>query len=439
MISEKLPSQRILSKLYEALLSHYIIEDLSPNIDRAQYGNEKGLSITHYLINMVNKILTSLDVNSSHEKYAVVAQLIDWSKAFDRQDAKLGIEAFIRNGVRATLIPVLISFFQNRKMTVKWRGLCSTERDLPGGGPQGSTFGNLQFKANSNENANHVSEDMRFKFVDDLSLLELLNLLLVGMCSYNFRNHVASDIGIDQHYIPAQNFQTQQSLYEIENWTEKNLSKLNTNKSKIMVFNFTEQRFATRLFLENVILDTVHETKLLGTIVTSDLKWQSNTEMLCKKAYKRMVMLHKLNKFGVDVEDLLTIYKLYIRSIVEQNCPVWHHSLSEEDQLNLERVQKVATKIILQQDYKDYSHALEVLSLETLSDRRDKLCLKFAKKCVSHPKAYSMFPMNPEPIHLTRFHEKYRVQPARTSRLKNSAIPQLQRALNADYLKKVSK
>ena len=40
------------------------------------------------------------------EKYAVLAQMVDWSKAFDRQDPKIGIESFIKNGVRSTLIPV---------------------------------------------------------------------------------------------------------------------------------------------------------------------------------------------------------------------------------------------------------------------------------------------------------------------------------------------
>ena len=95
------------------------------------------------LVKMINKILTILDTNNDHEKYAVVAQLVDWSKAFDRQDPKIGIESFIQNGVRPTLIPVLISYLQDRKMTVKWHGVTSStpDRDLPGGGPQGCTFG----------------------------------------------------------------------------------------------------------------------------------------------------------------------------------------------------------------------------------------------------------------------------------------------------------
>ena len=74
-------------------------------------------------------------------------------------------------------------------MIVKWHGATSTKCDLPGGGPQGSTSGLLEYKYNSNDNADHIPEDMIFKFVDDLSALENLNLIIAGLSSYNFRNH----------------------------------------------------------------------------------------------------------------------------------------------------------------------------------------------------------------------------------------------------------
>ena len=384
---------------------------------------------------MVSKILTDLDRNSSGEKYAVLAQFVDWSKAFDRQDSTLGIQAFKRNGVRPSLIPLLISFFKDRSMTVKWHGTVSKPRNLPGGGPQGSTMGLLEYGVQSNDNADHVPEDERYKFVDDMSLLELLNLLLIGLSYYDFKNHVASDIGIDQYYVPPENIKSQQSLSQIEAWTSEKLMKLNVSKTKYMIFNFTSDfQFATRLSLENQLIDCVQETTLLGTIITSDLKWSKNTDMLVRKASKRMVILQKLKSFNVANEDMLNIYKLYIRSVVEQNCSVWHHSLSQEDQANIERVQKVACKIILQSLYSDYEEALSLLGLETLFQRREKLCLTFAKKCVNHPKASSMFPLNKTPNYALRKHEKYVVQSARTSRLHFSAIPQMQRALNHDNL-----
>ena len=59
---------------------------MKPKIDPSQFGNEKGFSIQHYLVKLVNKIITLLDTNNEHEKYAVMAQLVAWSKAFDKQD-----------------------------------------------------------------------------------------------------------------------------------------------------------------------------------------------------------------------------------------------------------------------------------------------------------------------------------------------------------------
>ena len=181
-------------------------------------------------------------------------------------------------------------------MIVKWHVGVSTERDLPGGVPQGSLFGNLQYKVSSNDNANHADPQMKYKFVDDLSTLEIINLLMIGICSYNLRNHVASDIGVDQKFIPNESLASQQYLNQIQNWTIQNKAKLNVDKSKVMIFNFCEDyQFSTRLYIGNSLLDTIYETKLLGTIVTSDLKWSSNTNMLVRKAFMRMQILHKLN------------------------------------------------------------------------------------------------------------------------------------------------
>ena len=95
-----------------------------------------------------------------------------------------------------------------------------------------------------------------------------------------------------------------------------------------------------------------------------------------------MRLLHKLVSFGVPQQDLKMIYILYIRSHLEQSCQVWHSSLTLDNVTDLERVQKNALRIILQENYQSYSHALEVLALDSLYDSRVTLCLLFAKKCL---------------------------------------------------------
>ena len=91
-------------------------------MDPAQYGNTEGKSIIHYLIKLIHRILSALDNKSKKETFSVIANLIDWSKAFPRHCPKLGVDSFIKNGVRPLLIQVLTNFFMGRKFTVKWHG-----------------------------------------------------------------------------------------------------------------------------------------------------------------------------------------------------------------------------------------------------------------------------------------------------------------------------
>ena len=144
---------------------------MKDKLDPSQYANQPGLSIQHYLVKFIDRILESLDKTSKKESCAILATLVDWKQAFPRQCPKLGVEAFIRNGVRPSLIPLLISYFQGRKMKVKWHGRLSSSRDLNGGGPQGSTFGIWEYLAQSNENCKWISEEDRFKFIGRFKLL----------------------------------------------------------------------------------------------------------------------------------------------------------------------------------------------------------------------------------------------------------------------------
>ena len=129
--------------------------------------------INHYLINMINRILTATDTNSSNKAFAVIASYIDWKQAFPRQCPKLGILSFIKNGVRPSLLPVLVSYFQDRQMSVKWRGCQSEPRVINGGGPAGATLGILEYLSQSNNCADSVDQSDRFRFIDDLSVLEI--------------------------------------------------------------------------------------------------------------------------------------------------------------------------------------------------------------------------------------------------------------------------
>ena len=142
-----------------------------------------------------------------------------------------------------------------------------------------------------------------------------------------------------------------------------------------------------------------------------------------------MSLLHKLYNFAVPEQELIEIYILYIRSVLESSAVVWNSSLTKGQELELERVQKVALRIIFKDQYESYESALLKSSLLTLKERRDALSLSFAQKCLKSERTSYLFPLNSAPYY-TRNGEKFFVTKAKSSRLAKSAIPHMQRLLN---------
>ena len=180
---------------------------------------------------------------------------------------------------------------------------------------EGSNIGILGYLSQSNDNANCVPVNDRYKFMDDLTILEVVYLVNVGIASYNIRNHIASDIPLHNQIISCEKLKTQEYLNEIETWTNRKKMVLNEKKTKCMVFNRSKKfQFTTDIKLKQKRLDIVDETKLLGVIITNDLRWNRNTEVLVKNANAKMRMLQVASKFIKSKNDLLHIYKTFLEA-----------------------------------------------------------------------------------------------------------------------------
>ena len=95
-----------------------------------------------------------------------------------------------------------------------------------------------------------------------------------------------------------------------------------------------------------------------------------------------MWRLKRLKLLDVDPFFILDVF---VRSVVELAVPAWHSGLTLKQAANIERVQRVAVNIILSDCHTDlskysYHESLEVLELEPLDVRRERLCLSFAIK-----------------------------------------------------------
>ena len=98
---------------------------------------------------------------------------------------------------------------------------------------------------------------------------------------------------------------------------------LNQKKTKVMIFNYTDNyQFTTRLSLNNANIEVVNKAKCLGVLVSNDLKWEEKAQYLVKKANAQLELLRKIASYTTSVAEKRKIYVLYIRRILEQSCVV---------------------------------------------------------------------------------------------------------------------
>ena len=172
----------------EQFVVTWLLEIIGHKMDFRQYGGTKGNSICHYLIEFINFILHQQESEST----AVLACLVDFSKAFNRQDHNTLVTKLSDLGVPGWLLKLVMAFLEDRTMKVKYKGKYSSLFSLPGGGPQGTLLGLFLFLVLINDlgyedqmnNAGELITKKKvkelnlihLKYVDDLSLAESIDM-----------------------------------------------------------------------------------------------------------------------------------------------------------------------------------------------------------------------------------------------------------------------
>ena len=134
-----------------------------------------------------------LSNQESTEATAILACMVDFSKAFNRQNHNVLITKLSDMGVPAWLLKIVMAFLTDRNMVVRYKGAKSSKKYLPGGGPQGTLLGLLLFLGLINDagfdnqcnNAGEIitskknfkaANQIHLKYVDDMTIAEAIKL-----------------------------------------------------------------------------------------------------------------------------------------------------------------------------------------------------------------------------------------------------------------------
>ena len=236
------------------------------NLDQNQFGNRKGVSTAHYLVKLVDNLCFHAESTRSYSTLVIT----DFSKAFDHVDHNVLIQDLLRMGTRPSLIPWICNFLSERSQCVRYKNVLSDFHVLKGGLPQGTKFGPLGFLAKFNgavDLETAVNKVLSLKYVDDMTLVE------------NCLNNHPTNI--------------QSVLDKFSEWAQQNHMNINLGKCCNMNVCFMKKNIPHFPTLR--ILDTELEmtdcVKILGVLVSADLKWDEHVDHIYHKANSKMFML----------------------------------------------------------------------------------------------------------------------------------------------------
>ena len=344
-----------------------------------------------------------------------------------------------------------------RSMVIKFRGAVSTVRSLPGSSPQGVFLGSFFFIVKFNgaflrpniprplpkpipvmvSNATSCT----VKYIDDASHARSLDLRKVLIHDHSNRPRPLQYHERHEQVLNPLHNQLQKDLNELKSFTDNNLMVINQKKSMIMTFNFTKTLDFPPEFTigdtDNDPLEIVSVTKLLGIMVSDDLKWNAHVEFMCKKASNKIWLLRRMKILNLEAEILLDFYCKEVRSILEFGVACWNGGLTQKMIDQIERIQKICVTIIVCDIDFDISYKVGciLLGIEPLCYRRKDMCVRFIQKTSCDPRHADLFTRTTNNFNTRQDHHLYREYTCKTKRFFNSPLCYLTRLLNTNPVK----
>ena len=148
-----------------------------------------------------------------------------------------------------------------------------------------------------------------------------------------------------------------------------------------------------------------------------------------------MWLLRRMKLLDLEPRIMLDYYMKEIRVLAEQGVPIWNAGLTNSQRRDLERIQKVALKIILSEKYENYENALKFFDLQTMTDRRLAISTNFAVKLFKSDRSSQFFTHQKQTMNRRKGNQLVVEKRARTKRCYNAPHSYLARLVNQNAVK----
>ncbi|MGL5756646.1 MAG: reverse transcriptase domain-containing protein, partial [Paraclostridium sp.] len=373
----------VLCKCLERIIRGRICQHLAENslLNPAQHGFVKQRSCLTNLLSFLDEVTGRLDAGMKVE-----VCYLDFSKAFDSVCHELLLRKLEGFGIAGD-VKEWIAQFLKRDFCVKVGNSISAPAVITSGVPQGSVLGPLLFLLFVND----LTDSLRnpaFMFADDVKIA-----------------------GINLEY----------DIQVVKKWSKK--WDLPLNQEKCQILGLTEELGEG----EPRSYRMASEVKDLGVVITNDFKVARQCEFVANKARRELFRVR--TAISCRKPDIfLPLYKTIVRPHLEYCVQAWSPYMRKDIE-HLEKVQKLATRMIEGQKGKPYDQRLRDLNLFSLERRRIRGDLIETFKIVKglsgikFETLFSFLPDNRTRGHCLRLQRNHSKGGIRTNFFSNRVIP----------------
>ena len=359
-------------KLMERIVAerlYYIVESAGI-IHRFQAGFRKGRSCEDQILKVVQAIENGF---AKPEMERTVLVLLDFSSAYDTVWREKLLTSLYEQGIPLQFIRWLSCFLSNRVARVRLGDATSSARIMRQGLPQGAVLSPLLFVLYINNLAKLLPEEAtNALFADDVTTA----------CT-------------DRRKEEAERL-AQRVVDIVVNWSEDWKLKLNSSKSEVGFFSTYshDAKWEPSITIGGSRIPYKKYPRMLGVHLDCQLSFVKQTEEAVKQASGKLKLLAVLanTEWGWRKNDLMMIYRTFIRSKLDYGAASWQPWLSQTSINDLDVVQNQALRLITGQPR---STPVDALRLEAgvsgYGVLIDRMCLSSVEKALRRPSDHPMF------------------------------------------------
>ena len=196
-------------------------------------------------------------------------------------------------------------------------------------------------------------------------------------------------------------------------WCNSNFLQLNKSKTKELRIDF--RRKGTEeinvLKIDGTPIEKVKEYKYLGVLIDKRLNFDKHARNVNSKMNKRMWLVKKLKRTGIDQRLVRQAFQAFVEPIARYGYTALNHQMSAKNKRIWFRVIQQATKMKMAMNEK------LLMSLESAEN-------KFVEKVIATMKHPLFTVFQQANTQSTRNQRRQKMIFCRTSRFKNSLVPQ---------------